>query len=387
MATYTTTAKWLLRKLTGANFVSDIDAGFDALAEDLDPKLTPYDAGALGSRPTSTSGSPGKAGRTYRDTSTGVVYLDIGTGWVPVGSFQIDLAASGDATFGDDVNIGGDLAIVGEVTIGNVIRRTGGNTWMVYSSDTGRTRILSDDGLTIRTANDLANGPVTGSTVTASVDVNTSRITKPNGNPGLDFAADNGVIRTFSNVGFTSRNGSDSGDALVVGSAIRASSGSWQRPNGNDGLYMDQAGNRAYMYFTNGLFLQNDTGSGGAPISASAFNVTSDERLKNILAEGELTEALQAILALRVIRYQWKTGDQQERRGLVAQDVQDYRPELVGEREAMPWEIDNVDGIEPDDTILSVDYQGFIPDLIAVAQAQAAQIADLKARVEQLEAA
>jgi hypothetical protein len=94
---FTTTTKWALRKLTGASLVNDIDAGFEALAEDIDAKLTPYDAGLLAARPTSTSGSPGKAGRTYRATDTGVIYLDTGTGWLPVGSV---LPATG-MTMGD----------------------------------------------------------------------------------------------------------------------------------------------------------------------------------------------------------------------------------------------------------------------------------------------
>ncbi len=81
MATFTTTTKWALRWLTGSNAVSDIDAGFQALAEDIDPKLTPFDQGALASRPDSTPGSPGVAGRFYRATDTNQVFQDTGTDW------------------------------------------------------------------------------------------------------------------------------------------------------------------------------------------------------------------------------------------------------------------------------------------------------------------
>lgn len=82
--TFTTTTKWALRKLAGTNVVSDIDAGFDALGEDLDSKLTPYTQGLFADRPVSTSGTPGKAGRFYRSTDTGAIDLDTGTRWCTV---------------------------------------------------------------------------------------------------------------------------------------------------------------------------------------------------------------------------------------------------------------------------------------------------------------
>jgi hypothetical protein len=79
---YTTTTKWALRKLTGASLVSDIDAGFTALADDIDLKLTPYDSGMASARPTSSVVSPGKAGRNYRPTDAAGVDLDTGTSWL-----------------------------------------------------------------------------------------------------------------------------------------------------------------------------------------------------------------------------------------------------------------------------------------------------------------
>lgn len=84
MPTYANTVKWALRKLTGSNTISDIDAGIAALADDVDPKLTPFDSGLYAARPTSTAGSPGKAGRKFYATDIGVIYLDHGTGWVPL---------------------------------------------------------------------------------------------------------------------------------------------------------------------------------------------------------------------------------------------------------------------------------------------------------------
>lgn len=84
MATFTTTAKHALRWLTGGNIISDIDAGFQALAEDLDAIIATADSGVLASRPTSTGGTPGKRGRWYYATDTAQLFFDYGTGWLDV---------------------------------------------------------------------------------------------------------------------------------------------------------------------------------------------------------------------------------------------------------------------------------------------------------------
>jgi hypothetical protein len=78
----------------------DVAGDIQTLAEDLDDAVG-YDEGGIASRPTSSSGSPGVAGREYRSTDgTPISWKDIGTGWVPfagpVGAF---LAYLNDATF------------------------------------------------------------------------------------------------------------------------------------------------------------------------------------------------------------------------------------------------------------------------------------------------
>jgi hypothetical protein len=83
LPTFTTTAKYALRRLTGSNVISDIDAGFSALADDTDALLTPSTSGTLAARPTSTVGTPGKLGRTYMatDQTPPRLFRDNGTGW------------------------------------------------------------------------------------------------------------------------------------------------------------------------------------------------------------------------------------------------------------------------------------------------------------------
>lgn len=84
MATFTTTAKYALRWLTGANLISDIDAGFQALAEDVDANVAGYSSGTLAALP-----AAGKAGRLYRTTDTGQWFADTGSAWV-----EVDLVGS-----------------------------------------------------------------------------------------------------------------------------------------------------------------------------------------------------------------------------------------------------------------------------------------------------
>lgn len=77
MPTYGTSAKYALRKLLGGNVISDIDAGFDALATDLDTNMAGYAEGTFAGKP-----AAGKAGRIYRCTDTGQWLADTGSVWV-----------------------------------------------------------------------------------------------------------------------------------------------------------------------------------------------------------------------------------------------------------------------------------------------------------------
>lgn len=85
---FNTTIKHALRWTTGATNVSDIDAGFQALAEDIDGLMSTADSGLLSARPPSSPGTQGKVGRWYYVTSgpaAGLAFFDYGTGWAPAG--------------------------------------------------------------------------------------------------------------------------------------------------------------------------------------------------------------------------------------------------------------------------------------------------------------
>lgn len=84
MPTYDSSDRYALRALTGVNVGSDIDAGFTALRDDISAKMVGYSSGPIGSRPTSTVGTPGIAGRRYRATDTGELFEDTGTSWIEI---------------------------------------------------------------------------------------------------------------------------------------------------------------------------------------------------------------------------------------------------------------------------------------------------------------
>lgn len=81
MATFGETARNKLRWLLGTNVGSDIDLGFQTLAEDVDTKMASYEQGAVGSRP-----AAGRPNALYYGTDNHVLYHDSGTEWEPVGS-------------------------------------------------------------------------------------------------------------------------------------------------------------------------------------------------------------------------------------------------------------------------------------------------------------
>lgn len=102
--TYDTTTKHALRSLQGSNLVSDIDAGFAALADDLDGIVAVDDQGTFASRPTSTPGTPGVPGRYYYATDTGQLFRDYGTGWTNITPERILASATWSSDHVQTVN-------------------------------------------------------------------------------------------------------------------------------------------------------------------------------------------------------------------------------------------------------------------------------------------
>ncbi|MDF3078574.1 MAG: hypothetical protein K0S09_2463 [Sphingobacteriaceae bacterium] len=106
-------------------------------------------------------------------------------------------------------------------------------------------------------------------------------------------------------------------------------------------------------------------------ISASAFNVSSDRRLKDNIRS--LNYGLKAITALKPVTYNWKDASQSTdlQIGLIAQDAKKIIPEIVTG--------------DVDKGMLSVNYIELVPVLINAIKEQQAQIDELKKSVQKLQ--
>lgn len=76
-----TTTKYGIRVPTSGNAGTDLATGLKDTADDIDALVTPFSQGLFSARPVSTGGSPGKVGRRYYATDTGIEYEDLGTSW------------------------------------------------------------------------------------------------------------------------------------------------------------------------------------------------------------------------------------------------------------------------------------------------------------------
>ena len=76
---YTTGPRGLIRSLLGTSNIDDVDAGFLAMATDVETKMVNYSSGLASARP-----AAGVEGRIYRATDSGAVSFDNGTVWLPV---------------------------------------------------------------------------------------------------------------------------------------------------------------------------------------------------------------------------------------------------------------------------------------------------------------
>ena len=133
--------------------------------------------------------------------------------------------------------------------------------------------------------------------------------------------------------------------------------------------------NAYYSAFTTSAALYVGTPFSGLSCNASAFNITSDYRLKeNII---ELTGAISKIKNLRPVRFNYKNKEETIN-GFIAHEVQDVVPEAVtGEKDAL-YE----DGKEK--------YQGLdngklVPLLTAALQEAITKIEQLETRIQTLE--
>ncbi|MEJ7824921.1 MAG: tail fiber protein [Solirubrobacteraceae bacterium] len=158
MPIFTNPGKWALRRLTGGNPGLDIDAGFTALADDIDPLLTPYTSGLLSARPVSTPATPGKAGRSYRATDRAgqddELSKDHGTGWVNV-ALTSNPTISNAYQKGQSANLGNSPAAEGTADASLNLKHTLAGLNQKYS------RLLNIGGVTyLESVNDAYSAQI-----------------------------------------------------------------------------------------------------------------------------------------------------------------------------------------------------------------------------------
>ena len=81
----------------------------------------------------------------------------------------------------------------------------------------------------------------------------------------------------------------------------------------------------------------------------------------------DIEHAVETVKSLQGVKYKFKEGDDKERIGLIAQDVEPYVPQVVFEKE--------------DDGMKSVSYQSLVALLIEAVKEQQKEIDELKAQV------
>ena len=120
------------------------------------------------------------------------------------------------------------------------------------------------------------------------------------------------------------------------------------------------SGTRYFIYFTyNGTNVGSITGTS----TATAYNTSSDQRLKENIADAD--DAGNKIDAIQVRKFDWKVDGSHQDYGMIAQELQAVAPEAV----SVP---------EDSEEMMGVDYSKLVPMLIK-------EIQSLRNRVAQLE--
>jgi len=200
--------------------------------------------------------------------------------------------------------------------------------------------------------------------------------------PSVSFSADSdsGMYRATTNaLGFSTggaeRMRLDSSGNVLIHKTITAAStaGAVFVPNNYLSVANTQTGSTARLLLLNRHsgtgtaveFRQANAGVGSISVTASAtaYNTSSDQRLKENIVDAP--SASDDIDAIQVRSFDWKTEGSHQKYGMVAQELNTVAPEAV----STP---------EDSDDMMGVDYSKLVPMLVK-------EIQSLRARVAQLE--
>ena len=164
-------------------------------------------------------------------------------------------------------------------------------------------------------------------------------------------------------VGKTAQSNSSAGFFVEPGSGGYASFVNTATGSSNRTILCNRQGGNGYVIEFRRS--NNTVGSITVTTSATAYNTSSDQRLKENIVDAP--SASDDIDAIQIRSYDWKADGQHQKYGVVAQELVNVAPEAVsqGETEEDTW---------------GVDYSKLVPMLVK-------EIQDLRARVAQLEEA
>jgi hypothetical protein len=186
---------------------------------------------------------------------------------------------------------------------------------------------------------------------------------------GIDIfrgSTDGSLIRMFTSGSEALR--VDSSRQLLIGCT-----GQTGDAPSSDGFLFQQIGNVKIRVNSDGQVCQqyySPTGGTSGPVgsitvnaSSTAFNTSSDQRLKENIADAD--DAGSKVDAIQVRQFDWIANGSHQDYGMVAQELQSVAPEAVS-------------GDADSDEMMAVDYSKLVPMLVK-------EIQSLRARVAQLE--
>jgi hypothetical protein len=153
-----------------------------------------------------------------------------------------------------------------------------------------------------------------------------------------------------------------SGSLIVGGSSVGAENSAGIDSSGIITISRASGVGRNMMLFKNG---GSDVGSISSNTSSTAYNTSSDARLKDVTGEAR---GLEVINELNPVAYNWK-ADGNADEGLIAQEVMDIVPNAVS-------------GSEED--MYQMDYSKLVVHLVAGMKEQQTQIEELKTEIQNL---
>ena len=294
-------------------------------------------------------------------------------GWGALASY----AGADTAVFSNAYFDGGTWRYVGNGTASQYRQLSGAHSWQTAPSGTAGNAITFTQAMTLDASGNLGVGTTSPG---AKLDVRgttnlwgaSSGVIQFDGTSIKQVDGTTLTVGTFYNQAFTlitnntERARIDSSGNLLVGttSYSGATNGNYLMAGSSDGTFWTSHANgtssgKAYSNFQyNGTNIGSITQSG---TTAVLYNTTSDQRLKENIADADSASSL--IDSLQVRKFDWKADSSHQRYGFVAQELVTVAPEAVHQP-------------EDQEAMMAVDYSKLVPMLVKEIQSLRKRLAD-----------